>query len=107
MGATLIFAISFMVVAGMQIMMSRMMDSRKTFVIGLSLIFGLSVDILPDVYANAHPRIQPIFSSFLSTATVSAVVFNLIFRIGIAKKASLVMETAVGSTEKIFTFMDR
>jgi len=106
MGATLLFAISFMVIAGLQIMMSRMMDARKTFVVGLSLIFGLSVDILPGAYANVHPWMQPIFSSSLSTATVSAVVLNLIFRIGIAKKGSLVLESPINSNEKIFTFMD-
>ena len=107
MGATIIFSICFMVIAGMQIMMSRLMDARKTFVVGLSLIFGLSVDILPDVYANVHPWIQPIFSSSLYTATVSAVVLNLIFRIGIVKKASLVIEVGGDAAEQIFTFMDR
>jgi xanthine permease XanP len=107
MGATVIFSICFMVIAGIQIMMSRMMDARKTFVVGLSLIFGLSVDILPDIYANVHPWIQPIFSSSLSTATVSAVVLNLIFRIGIAKKVSLVIEVGNDAAKKIFTFMDR
>jgi xanthine permease XanP len=107
MGALLIFVICFMVIAGMQIMMSRMMDARKTFVVGLSFIFGISVDIIPDVYTHVHPWIHPIFSSSLSTATVSAIVLNLIFRIGIAKKVSLVIELGGDAAEKIFTFMDR
>jgi len=64
-GATLIFAISFMIVAGIQIIMSRMIDSRKTIIIGVSLIFGLMVDVLPDIFSNVHPWIQPVFSSSL------------------------------------------
>ena len=57
-GATLIFAVGFMIVAGIQIIMSRMLDARKTFVIGLSLIFGLMVDMLPEPFVNLHPLLQ-------------------------------------------------
>ena len=42
MGALLIFVTCFMVHAGIQIMMSRLIDARKTFVIGISVMFGLS-----------------------------------------------------------------
>lgn len=107
MGATLIFALSFMVVAGMQIIMSRMLDARKTMVVGLSLIFGLSVDVMPDVFTKVHPWVQPIFTSSLSTATVSAVLLNLIFRIGIAKRVRITLEPGRDAPERIFTFMDR
>ena len=41
-----------MIMAGVQIIMSRMIDSRKTFVVGLSIIFGLSYDALPGLYAG-------------------------------------------------------
>jgi len=106
-GATLIFALSFMVMAGFQIIMSRMIDARKTFVVGLSVIFGLTVDIVPEVFANLHPWVQPLFSSSLSTATVSAVVLNLIFRIGIARRVRLEVLPGVDGSEKIFNFMDQ
>jgi NCS2 family nucleobase:cation symporter-2 len=106
-GATLIFAISFMVVAGIQIILSRMLDARKVFVVGLSIIFGLSVDTVPQAYSGAHPWIQPIFSSSLSAATVMAVILNLIFRIGISKKAKLTLTKGENFSEKIFAFMDR
>jgi len=106
MGATLMFSLSFMVVAGFQIMMSRMIDVKKTFVIGVSLIFGLTVDIMPDVFARSHPWIRPIFSSSLSTATVTAIFLNLIFRMGTSQKARLDVIPGPGSPEKIFSFMD-
>jgi NCS2 family nucleobase:cation symporter-2 len=82
MGASLIFAVSFMILAGIQIIMSRMIDSRKTFVIGFSIIFGLSVDFVPGLYRDVHPWLHPFFSSSLSLATISAVLLNLFFRIG-------------------------
>lgn len=88
-GATLFFALSFMVVVGIQIITSRMLDTRKSFVVGISMIFGLSVDMMPGIYSNMHDWIQPVFSSSLSTATVMALVLNLVFRIGIKSKAAL------------------
>jgi NCS2 family nucleobase:cation symporter-2 len=105
-GATLVFAISFMILAGLQIIMSRMIDARKTFVIGVSLIFGLMVDILPDVFADSHAWLKPIFTSSLATATVMAIFLNLIFRIGIAKKVWLELVPGTDSPQKIYSFME-
>jgi len=107
MGATLVFALSFMVVAGIQIVMSRMLDSRKTFVMGLSLIFGLSVDLVPQAFDHLHPWIQPLLSSSLSAGALSAVVLNLIFRIGISKKAELKLVPGLSSGRDIHDFLER
>jgi len=107
MGASLIFSVSFMILAGIQIIMSRMIDSRKTFVIGISIIFGLSVDFAPDMYRNVHPWIQPVFASSLSLATICAIVLNLFFRIGIAKSATLNLAPGTDPSDKIYQFMDQ
>jgi xanthine permease XanP len=107
MGASLIFSVSFMILAGIQIIMSRMIDSRKTFVIGFSIIFGLSVDFAPEMYRDIHPWIQPIFSSSLSLATICAILLNLFFRIGISKAATLNLTPGVDSSDKIYQFMDQ
>lgn len=106
-GASLIFAVSFMILAGIQILTSRMIDSRKTFVVGISVIFGLSVDFVPELYKNIHPWIQPLFSSSLSLSTVCAIFLNLFFRIGIAKSATLELTPGVDSSAQIFTFMEK
>lgn len=106
-GAVLIFAMAFMVIAGMQIIMSRMMDNRKIFVVGLSLIFGLGVDICPNAFASLPVWIKPVFSSSLSLTAVMAIVLNLIFRIGIARKASIQLIVGTDTSEKVFAFMER
>jgi len=82
MGAILVFVTSFMVIAGIQIILTTTLDTRKTFVIGISLIFGLSVDILPELYRNIHPWLRPLFSSSLTLSTISAIVLTQLFRIG-------------------------
>ena len=107
MGATLIFAVSFMIIAGFQIIISRMMDSRKILVVGISIIMGLSVDMIPGAYANVHPWIKSIFSSSLSFAAIVAVVLNFIFRIGMKKRKTLDMVVGEDSPEKIFDFMEK
>lgn len=107
MGAILIYAIGFMIIAGFQIVMSRMLDTRKIFVVGISLIFGLSVDMVPGLYNNLHSWVQPIFSSSLSLSAVTAVVLNLIMRIGIKKKLSITLNANEKSTDKIYTFMQK
>jgi NCS2 family nucleobase:cation symporter-2 len=107
MGASLIFSVSFMILAGLQIIMSRMIDARKTFVIGISVIFGLSVEFVPDVYRQAHPWLQPIFGSSLSLAMICAVVLNLFFRMGIAKKATLSLKRGEDASEAIASFMEQ
>ena len=105
MGATLLFSVSFMIVAGLKIIISRMLDGRKTFLIGASFIIGLSADMVPGIYENIHFWLQPIFSSSLSLATVTAIVLNLILRIGITKYKTINLEVGKDSSEKIFNFM--
>lgn len=107
MGASLVFAVSFMVLAGIQIMLSRMIDARKTFVIGTSIVFGLSVDFIPGLYNDLPGAIRPFFQSSLSLATLSAIILNLIMRIGISKTAKLELVPGVDSSDKVFTFMQK
>ncbi|MEA2045443.1 MAG: solute carrier family 23 protein [Euryarchaeota archaeon] len=107
MGATLIYAVSFMIVAGFQIITSRMLDARKTFVVGIPIIVGLSVDVVPGLYDNVHPWIHPIFSSSLSLATVLVILLNLILRIGIAQRQQLILKPGVDTTDTIFAFMEQ
>ncbi len=107
LGATLIFAVSFMVVAGIQIITSRMLDARKTFVIGIALSLGLAVDMLPHIFQDVPPLIQPVFASSLATTTVAAIVLNLIFRIGIAKKEIIHFALDNSTNDKIDKFLDK
>jgi NCS2 family nucleobase:cation symporter-2 len=72
----------------------------------VSLIFGLTIDILPDVFSNIHPWIKPFFASSLATATVLAIFLNLLFRIGIAKKVRLELIPGTDLPQKIYSFME-
>jgi NCS2 family nucleobase:cation symporter-2 len=83
-----------------------MLDARRTFVVGIALIFGLSVDMVPGLYRDVPDVIQPLFSSSLSISTVLVVLLNLLFRIGITKRRSLELTPGVDGSQKIFEFME-
>ena len=81
MGAILIFVTSFMILSGIQIIVSSKVDSQKIFVVGVSLVFGLSLDVLPGMYAGITGWMRPLFSSSLTLATVVAVLLNQLLRL--------------------------
>ncbi len=81
MGAILIFVTCFMIASGIQIIVGAGMDNRRTFVIGISLIFGLSLDLLPALFAGVPYAIRPLFDSSLTLSTVLAVLLNQLLRL--------------------------
>lgn len=80
MGAILVFVVSFMIMAGFQIILGTKPDAIATFVVGISLFFGLSLEALPQLYALVPSWLHPLFSSSLTFATVIAVVLNQALR---------------------------
>lgn len=107
MGATLVFMVCFMVVSGLQILTSRMIDIRKTFVIAVSIICGLSVDIFPALYHRGYPQLEAFFGSSLTAATVLAVTLNLLARIGIEKRVTLRLVPGRDTAQTIVDFLER
>jgi xanthine permease XanP len=104
MGAALMYAVSFMVVAGLQILNSRMMDVRKTFVVGLSFLIGLSA-LISGMYDTVPELLKPVFASTLSLATISVILLNFIFRIGIKSSITFQVNPKENTAEKIFDTM--
>jgi xanthine permease XanP len=104
-GAILIYSACFIVLGGMQLLTSRMLDSRRIFAVGISLIFGMSVDIAPELYRHAPEVFRPLFSSSTALATILVVSLSLLFRLGIARRVSF--EVVPGdSMEKINSMME-
>ena len=104
-GAILIYSACFIVLGGMQLLTSRMLDSRRIFAVGISLIFGMSVDIAPELYRHAPEVFRPLFSSSTALATILVVSLSLLFRLGIARRVSF--EVVPGDAmEKINSMME-
>lgn len=87
--AALLFTICFILINGLQVMTSRLLDARRTLVIGLALLAGAAIEIFPVIAAQAGASWRPIVGSSLVFATVVGLVLNLLFRIGVKQKVTL------------------
>jgi NCS2 family nucleobase:cation symporter-2 len=54
MVATLLFSMSSVIIQGIQIMSSRLLDARRSLTIALAIVAGIAVDIFPAI-AHAAP----------------------------------------------------
>jgi NCS2 family nucleobase:cation symporter-2 len=77
-----------MIVSGVQIILGSGMDARKTFVVGIALIFGLSLDLVPGLYGGVPAWLRPLFDSSLTLTTVIAVVLTQLLRGGTVPAAA-------------------
>ena len=106
MGAALVFSACFVFVNGVQIITSRLLDVRRTFVIGLAFLSGIAVDLLPGYFAKVPAQFQPLVSSSLVVGMLMAVLLNLVFRLGVRQTERLrVAPDAIASAE-VEAFME-
>ncbi|MCG6876054.1 MAG: hypothetical protein LJE97_13295 [Betaproteobacteria bacterium] len=100
----LIFIGCFILIGGMQIITSRMLDARKSLVIGLSVTAALAVIMFPSVAVSAPTWLRPLLGSALVTGTVLAFVLNLLFRLGVRQKVALSLDGAGNYPQAIEDF---
>ncbi len=81
MGASVIFAICFMVLTGIKEMLSEPLDQRNIAVAGIAISFGLSTGFVPELYAQLPLFLQPLFSNPLAATTILGIIFYQIFHI--------------------------
>jgi NCS2 family nucleobase:cation symporter-2 len=101
----LLFAVAFIIINGLQVISSRLLDARRTLVLGLSLIAGLAVEVFPSIAAMAPKSLAPLVGSSLVLSTLLALALNLLFRIGVKKTVRLTIESAHADSQKIEDFL--
>lgn len=92
-GGILVYTASFMIVAGMELILSRMINMKRTFTVGLSIVIGSSLLIVPRITEQAPQWSQTIVDSALMVGSLCAIALNMLFRIGIKKTASTQLES--------------
>src|SRR2546427_12325241 len=86
-------------------MVSRNIGTRMTYVIGISLLLGLSKDVYRDYFAALPAVLQPVASSMLSLTLIVAVALNFVFRIGVRRRETFVFENQDLTTDKFRAFL--
>ena len=106
MGAALLFSASVIFVNGLQIITSRLLDARRTFVIGLSFMLGIGVDLYPGAFAAVPAAAQPLVSSPLVLGTATALLLNVVFRLGVRRTRTLTVEPERFDPRGVENFME-
>ena len=104
-GSALVFTASFMIAGGIQVMVSRNIDTRVTYVIGISLLLGLSTEVYRSYFESLPSVMHPLTGSMLSLTLIVALVLNLLFRIGIRRTEVFSFEGQDRSPQKLAAFL--
>jgi xanthine/uracil permease len=91
-GAMLVYTAAFMIVAGMDLILSRLLNMKRTFTVGLSLVLGMAVMLLPELVEEAPAWSRTIVESGLTVAALTAVGLNALFRIGIKQREMISLD---------------
>jgi xanthine permease XanP len=107
MGASLLFSACFVLISGLQTITSRMLDARRTIVIGLAIASGIAAEIIPSFASNIPPAVEPIVGSSIVLGTIAALLLNGLFRIGQRQRVMLALDsTAADAIADVNEFFD-
>ena len=105
-GAVFIFTSCFIMVNGLQVITSRLLDARRTFTVGISLTASLGHEIYPALYQKAPAVLQPFVSSGLVVGLITALLLNAIFRIGVKTRASVSLASDADNHDAVRAFLE-
>ncbi|MFY9986568.1 MAG: solute carrier family 23 protein [Chthoniobacterales bacterium] len=104
-GSLLTFTAAFMISGGMEIMLSRKIDTRAVYVIGVSTLLAMSEKVFP-AYFRALPKpIQTFTSSPLALGLTFAIGLTLIFRLGTLQSREIKWTDSTASINSINAFL--
>ena len=107
MAATLLFSACFIVINGLQVVTSRLLDARRTVVIGMGLVAGAALEAVPAISSGATEAGRAIFGSSLVFGTLVAFLLNLAFRLGVRKAVSLSIDPGSYDPAQVEAFLRR
>jgi xanthine permease XanP len=89
LGAALVFLSCSLLMSGLTIISSRLLDARKTYTLGVAFAFAVATPPLVRVGADLPGWMAPVIASPLLTAALVALVLNPVLRLGIGKQLAL------------------
>ena len=105
-GGSFLFVSCFILVNGLQIITSRMLDTRRTAVVGLSITLAESRFIFPDFFKGLPESVQPFVGSSLALGITAAILLNLVLRIGVRKRQQLEYQPGSHTSDTLHQFFE-
>jgi xanthine permease XanP len=106
MAAPMIFTSVFIMISGVQIISTRVLDGRRTLVIGMGLLSFLVDAVDPHVFDGVPQWARPLVSTPLVLATLVALSLNLLFRIGIRRRVEMTVGAGASDPQTIIGFIE-
>ncbi len=91
-GAFLIYTAAYVMVSGAELILSRLLNARRRATVGLSLVAGAAVFMVPALTDTIPLSLKPILGSGLVVGVCCAMLLNLIFRLGIARQVECTLD---------------
>ncbi len=107
MASALLFTAVFIMISGVQIISTRVLDPRRTLVIGAGMMAFFVVSVFPTAFAAVPKWAQPLVTSPLVLATLVALSLNLLFRIGIRRTVTLTIDPKAVVLQEVANFIER
>ncbi|QOX77668.1 purine/pyrimidine permease [Trichlorobacter lovleyi] len=105
-GAVLVYAAVFLITSGMGLITSRMMDNRRIFMVGGSIIAGLSVMQFSELISRLPDWLSSIAGSPFAVASICAIMLNLLFRVGTAQNAAVCIKPQLNHIADVRNFFE-
>ncbi len=100
-GAALMSSGCFLVMNGIQVISSRLLDSRKIFVLGIALAFGLARLVDPHFFETLPHWLQPWVGSPLTVSVTLVILLNATLRIGTGTRSKVRLDIAHLTPEQL------
>jgi len=107
MASVLLFTAVFIIVGGFNIISSRILDARRTLVVGMGLLTFIFVTVAPTAFTGVPAWAQPLVTSPLVLATLVALALNGIFRLGIRRTVEMTIEPKTVDYSTIERFIEQ
>lgn len=102
--ATLLHAGGLMLVNGMQMATSRLLDTRKTVAIGIGIATAVTIETAPRLADWLPQGLRPLLTA-TAIGTIVAIVLNAMLRVGIRREVSLVLPVRVPPGDTLWDFV--
>ena len=107
MAAAMLFIAAFIMISGLQIITLRVLDGRRTLVIGMGLTTFFGATVYQTAFSGAPQWAQPVVTTPLVLATLVALSLNLVFRIGIKKRVTMTIDSSTPALREVTAFIER
>lgn len=107
-GSAMIFLASFTTLAGLQMIASRLLDSRKILAVGIGLILGVSYEPLKILFENAPPSLlKTVLFSGVALGVTAAVLLSALFRFHDHTRQRRTLDARHSSLDEVMVFLEQ